>query len=104
MTEFDEIKRERDVQERACDIGPCKDCDSFTRSACNVGVIDYLISRVETLEKALEGVRAVLNEELGDTDPDIPEDWTDEDIRREEPLFWAHVEIVKTEQALGEQP
>lgn len=30
---------------------------------------------------------------LGDTDPDFPEDMTDDEIRNEEPVFWAAKEL-----------
>jgi hypothetical protein len=34
-----------------------------------------------------------LDRVLGDTDPDLPEDMTDDEIRQEEPDFWAAREI-----------
>ena len=36
---------------------------------------------------------------LGDTDPNLPEDMTDAEIRTEEPLFWAAKEICALLQA-----
>ena len=34
-----------------------------------------------------------LDHALGDTDPDFPEDMTDDEIREEEPVFWAAKEL-----------
>ena len=42
----------------------------------------------ETLE-VLRDVRDALDRALGDSDPYIDEDMTDEDIRSDEPLFYA---------------
>lgn len=48
--------------------------------------------------ESLDGIIVVLDNLLGDTDPDIPEDWTDEDIKNEEPLFWACRELMTRNQ------
>jgi len=40
------------------------------------------------MKKDLEEILTVLDEYLGDTDPSFPEDWTEEDIKEEEPIFW----------------
>ena len=41
----------------------------------------------ECREKMLV-VLTALSEYIGDTDPDIPEDWDEDDIKAEEPLMW----------------
>jgi len=41
----------------------------------------------------IEAVANVLDKYLGDTDPAFPEDFTDEDIMQEEPIFWACREL-----------
>ena len=43
--------------------------------------------------KKLKDIFHALDEFLGDTDPDFPEDMTDEEIRAEEPVFWAAKEL-----------
>lgn len=37
----------------------------------------------------LSEIADVLDMKLGDTDPHIEEDWTDEEIKTEYPIFWA---------------
>ena len=43
----------------------------------------------------LQAVFDVLDELCGDTDPVIPDDFTDDDIREEHPLFWRCREVGK---------
>jgi hypothetical protein len=45
----------------------------------------------ETLRKIFNA----LDTSLGDTDPDFPEDITDDEIMMEEPVFWAAKELSK---------
>ena len=47
----------------------------------------------ELLREALEAVFDTLDQHLGDTDPSIDEDMTDEEIRDEEPIFWCCQQI-----------
>lgn len=45
-----------------------------------------------------EKIRQIFNAldvALGDTDPDFPEDTTDDEIRNEEPVFWAAKELSR---------
>ena len=46
-------------------------------------------SIVEPLEKAFDALDGV----LGDTDPEFPEGTTEDEIREEEPVFWACCQI-----------
>ena len=48
----------------------------------------------------LEDVLYVLDEFLGDTDPYISEDDTDDDIKQEEPIFWAHTKLIELREKL----
>lgn len=43
---------------------------------------------VASMKAAIYEVFEVLDDKLGDTDPFVPEEFTDEDIRVEMPLFW----------------
>lgn len=52
---------------------------------CDVAVLDY---RVHDLNPVLEKMRDVLEGVIGDTDPQLDEDITDEEIRIEYPVFW----------------
>ena len=54
-----------------------------------------LVKENKELRKALEVVEDKLDNMIGDTDPDISEDWDDETIKEEEPLFWMCREINK---------
>ena len=45
------------------------------------------------LKEKLAEIISVLDNVLGDTDPNLPEDMTDDEIRIEEPLFWAVREL-----------
>lgn len=42
----------------------------------------------EIRERILSEVTDTLDQQLGDTDPDIPDGLTDEDIRAFYPIFW----------------
>ena len=44
-------------------------------------------------DKKLREIFSALDAYLGDTDPDFPEDATDDEIRIEEPVFWAAKEL-----------
>lgn len=48
-----------------------------------------LTEKCRKLAEALQEISTILDNYLGDTDPDIPEDWTDDDIRSEEPILYA---------------
>ena len=62
---------------------------------------DYLdhcravVDEVDGKNKKLQKIFNALDNHLGDTDPDILEDATDEEICDEEPVFWAANEIAK---------
>lgn len=43
--------------------------------------------------KRIKEVANVLDNYLGDTDPDFPEDITNNEIKEEEPIFWACREL-----------
>ena len=82
---------------KLCEL-ECRDSE-----ACGCASRLELRARVTELEaenaaqdKAIEAVRQVLNNLLGDTDPNIPEEWTPEDIKREEPLLWCHQQLLAT--------
>jgi hypothetical protein len=47
------------------------------------------------MREVLEAVHDVLDNEMGDSDPDIG-DCTDDEIRDQEPLFWASMKISDT--------
>ena len=49
--------------------------------------------QVNAIIKRLQKIVLALDDYLGDTDPDFPEDMTDEEIREEEPIFWACKEL-----------
>ena len=54
-----------------------------------------VVERVDGKNKKLQKIFNALDNHLGDTDPDILEDATDEEICDEEPVFWAANEIAK---------
>jgi len=54
-----------------------------------------VVDRVDGADIKLQKIFNALDDHLGDTDPDILEDATDEEIRDEEPVFWAANEIAK---------
>ena len=96
-------------------LGPCENFDHhgycqshFIESPCRVDsarkwlealpnktdLKDDLEAVIVPTDK-LQKIFAALDESLGDTDPDILEDATDDEIRDEEPVFWAAREIAK---------
>jgi len=54
-----------------------------------------VVERCDGKNKKLQKIFNALDNHLGDTDPDILEDATDDEIRDEEPVFWAANEIAK---------
>ena len=44
-------------------------------------------------DKKIKQIFNALDNALGDTDPDFPENTTDDEIRNEEPVFWAAKEL-----------
>lgn len=54
---------------------------------------DIDIETVCINKKKLIAIHSALYEKLGDTDPYFDEDMTDEDIRNEDPVFWACKEL-----------
>jgi len=49
---------------------------------------------MEIPDKKIRDIFNALDKALGDTDPDFPEDTTDDEIREEEPVFWAAKELA----------
>ena len=49
--------------------------------------------KIKEFEKKLKEIVHVLDELLGDTDPDIADGMDDESIKQEYPLFWATREL-----------
>ncbi len=49
----------------------------------------------KTEKEKLLAIHEVLSSYLGDTEPCLDDDMTDEEIRQEEPIYWAAVEIAK---------
>jgi len=47
-----------------------------------------LAASPSAMKEALEAIISVIDNLLGDTDPSIPDDYDDDDIKREYPLFW----------------
>lgn len=47
------------------------------------------------IQEKIQKIINTLDHYLGDTDPDFPEDMTDDEIRQEEPVFWATKELSK---------
>jgi hypothetical protein len=45
-------------------------------------------------DKKVRDIFNALDSYLGDTDPELPEDMTDDEIRAEEPVFWAAKELA----------
>ncbi len=45
------------------------------------------------MKKKLQEIFDVLDRKLGDTDPYMDEDMTDEDIKEELPIFWCAKEV-----------
>jgi len=41
------------------------------------------------MKQELMSILTVISDHIGDTDPDIPEDFTEDDIRLQFPLVWA---------------
>ena len=96
-------------------LGPCEDFDHhgycqshFIESPCRVSNArkwlealpnktdpKHDLATVIVPADKLQKIFNALDESLGDTDPDILEDATDDEIREEEPVFWAAKEIAK---------
>ena len=57
--------------------------------------------QVKEAAKRLRAIFDVLDELVGDFDPDISDDFTDEDVRVEHPLFWCCREVNRV---LAEHP
>lgn len=51
------------------------------------------MSKIE--KEKLLAVHETLVSFLGDTEPFLDDDMTDDEIRQEEPIYWAAVEIAK---------
>ena len=95
-------------------LGPCEDFDHhgycqshFIESPCRVSNArkwlealpnktdpKHDLATVIVPADKLQKIFNALDESLGDTDPDILEDATDDEIREEEPVFWAAKEIA----------
>ena len=43
----------------------------------------------EDIRKIITAITEVLETEMGDTEPQLDNDWTDDEIRNEYPVFWA---------------
>lgn len=50
--------------------------------------------KIERLKNLLENVFAILDVELGDTDPFVDEEITDEELKLQEPLLWCAKSII----------
>jgi hypothetical protein len=48
----------------------------------------------QILKLRLVNIHDALSAHIGDTDPDLPEDMTDDEVREYEPVFWAAKEIA----------
>jgi hypothetical protein len=57
-----------------------------------------LLEALEELCKNSQGVFSTIERIIGDTDPYIDEDWTEEDVKTEEPLLWACQTLISIEQ------
>ena len=55
-------------------------------TACSTAIDAVSRQRLEQVFDVLDGL-------VGDFDPEIPDDWTDEDVMIEEPLFWCCREV-----------
>ena len=70
--------------------------DSLERTRASWAKTCQRLSREnKELKDIMKQVMDVLEEDLGDTDPYIGEDWIDDDIRDECPIFWCHMTLVK---------
>jgi len=49
---------------------------------------DVLTAEVSRKTEALNDICDILDKHLGDTDPNWPPEWTDEEIKEEMPVFW----------------
>jgi len=72
----------------------------ITALECEIGrsgitLCRAVVGRVDGKNEKLQKIFNALDNHLGDTDPDILEDATDDEIRDEEPVFWAANEIAK---------
>jgi hypothetical protein len=54
------------------------------------------------MKKELEEIFDVLDEYLGDTDPNIPDDMNDEEVKEEYPILWVTQQISKLIDGLKE--
>ena len=43
----------------------------------------------------IEDILYILDEFLGDTDPYLNNDMTDDDIKQEEPILWVHMRLIE---------
>ena len=65
-----------------CNCGPCREVDRLSAEGTSV-------------KAKLEDIHHTLDELCGDTDPlSIDDDWTEDEIRAEWPLFWVTKEIA----------
>jgi len=57
-------------------------------------LIERPVIKDKSMKTKLQDIFNVLDEYLGDTDPDIDDDMTDDEIKECEPLFWCAKEIM----------
>ena len=53
------------------------------------------------VRKLLIPIHSAISEAIGDTDPYVPEEMTDEEVRDEEPLLWAAQHLASV---IGDAP
>ena len=54
-----------------------------------------IIAKAPEMLGAIKAVTDVLDTVLGDTDPEIDDDWTEEEIRDEYPIMWCMQQLTK---------
>lgn len=83
-------EHERALEKQAMEVQEC------VLSECKGAInLDYE-SIINILLDTLESIADALDNELGDTDPDFPENMTDEEIKEEDPVFWACQKAYET--------
>jgi hypothetical protein len=60
-----------------------------------------LLEVLKLQSKNIQSIFQVIERVIGDTDPYTEENWTDEDIKQEEPLLWACNRLIEAEETLN---
>jgi len=80
---------------------PCVECTLW--KALPDCKCEELQAKVERLTEVIRKVQPVIDDVLGDTDPDFPDDFEETDILDDEPLVWVHMQLVSALKESGNE-